>query len=115
MSVHARLYSALHERRNILNTGFNRATLELHRTPVECVNHRRAFDLKGMTMKRFAIVVCAATVAMSASSAFAQFPSSANETTSFASEFPNIVTYADLHRNDVAKQASSSFPSSANE
>src|SRR4051812_5236193 len=107
MSVHARLSQPCMSGANNLNTRFHRATLELHRTPVECVNHRRAFDLKGMTMNRFAIAVCAATVAISASSAFAQLPSSANETTSFASEFPNIVTYADLRRNDVARQASS--------
>ena len=66
-------------------------------------------------MKRSASVLCAVTIAMAASSAWAQFPSSVDDTTSLVSEFPNIVTYADLHKNDFVRQANSPFPSSVDD
>jgi hypothetical protein len=66
-------------------------------------------------MKRIASLLSAITIATAAGSAMADFPSSADETTSFTSIFPHVTTYADLHKNDVVKQASSPFPSSANE
>ena len=65
-------------------------------------------------MKRVAILLSAVTIVVASASAFAD-PSSADETTSFASSFPQITTYADLHRNDITRQASTPFPSSADE
>src|SRR5689334_5976479 len=71
-----------------------------------------SIDLKGSIMKRIGILLSAVTVAVASASAFAD-PSSADETSSFASSFPQITTHADLHRNDLVTQASTPFPSSA--
>jgi hypothetical protein len=66
-------------------------------------------------MKRSASLSSAIAFAMTAANAMAAYPSSVNETTSLASIFPHMTTYADLHRNDPVKNASSPFPQSPNE
>jgi hypothetical protein len=90
------------------------SALELHRTPVE-LHQISACIYKGTIMKRIASLLSAVAIATAAGSAIADSPSSANETTSLSSIFPQIRTYADLHRNDLAKQESVAGPSSANE
>ena len=76
---------------------------------------RRALNLrKGMTMKRIAqtlLVISLATTGVAAFAATPSFPSSAQETTSLSSEFPNIRTYADSHLGDAATQAAMTYPS----
>ena len=66
-------------------------------------------------MKRIANVLFAATIATAASSVMAGPPSSVNETSFLYDSFPNITTYADLHKNDIVRQTGSPFPSSSNE
>lgn len=66
-------------------------------------------------MKPVAKLLSAAIIATASASAMAQFPSSANETTSLWSIFPEMTTYADLHRNDPVRVADGPYPSSANE
>ncbi|MEA3157741.1 MAG: hypothetical protein QOK44_5330 [Betaproteobacteria bacterium] len=76
-------------------------------------------QLKGMIMKQIArtlLVVSLATTAVAAFAAPPSGPSSAQETTSLWSEFPNMRTYADSHRNDaIVVSGAPVFPSSANE
>ncbi|MEA3155948.1 MAG: hypothetical protein QOK44_3537 [Betaproteobacteria bacterium] len=65
-------------------------------------------------MKRIAqalLVVSLATTGAAAFAATPSFPSSAQETTSLSSEFPNIRTYADSHLGDAASQTAMTFPS----
>src|ERR1700738_389960 len=67
-----------------------------------------------MTMKRIAqtlLVISLATVGGATFAATPTYPSSAPETTSLSSEFPNMQTYADMHRNDAANQAAMTYPS----
>jgi hypothetical protein len=67
-----------------------------------------------MTMKRIAQTLLVLSLVTAASATFAatpSYPSSAQETISLASEFPNIRTYADTHRNDVANQPPMTYPS----
>jgi hypothetical protein len=67
-----------------------------------------------MTMKRIAqtlLVISLATAAGATFAATPSYPSSANETTSISSEFPNIRTYADIHRTDAGNQQLMTFPS----
>ena len=66
-------------------------------------------------MKPVAKLLSAAIIATASASAMAQFPSSANETTSLWSIFPEMTTYADRHRNDPVRVADVPYPSSANE
>src|ERR1700730_17633876 len=60
-------------------------------------------------MKRIATALLVATLATAGTAALA------DESRSFESEFPGMVTYTDLHKNDVVSGASSAYPSSANE
>jgi hypothetical protein len=67
-----------------------------------------------MTMNRIAKTLLVLSFATAAGGAFAAqptFPSSANETTSLSSEFPNVRTYADSHYGDAASQAAMTYPS----
>src|ERR1700687_1505204 len=71
---------------------------------------------EGIIMKRIAqtlLVISLATAGVTAFAATPSFPSSANETTSLVSEFPNMQTYAAQHRNDVARQSPMTYPSAA--
>jgi hypothetical protein len=70
---------------------------------------------EGMIMKRIASVLSAVTIAISSASAMADFPSSVNDTTPLSSIFPNMTTYADLHKNDLVSRASVPDPSSVND
>ncbi|MGZ5140639.1 MAG: hypothetical protein ACXWCP_23235 [Burkholderiales bacterium] len=65
-------------------------------------------------MKRIAQTLLAISFATAAAATFAStpsYPSSADETTSISSEFPNIRSYADMHRNDAGNQQLMTFPS----
>jgi hypothetical protein len=67
-----------------------------------------------MTMKRIAqtlLVISLATAAGATFAATPSYPSSAPETTSLSSEFPNMATYADSHRNEAANQQAMTYPS----
>src|ERR1700738_439061 len=67
-----------------------------------------------MTMKRLAktlLVVSLVTAGGASFAATPSFPSSAPETTSLSSQFPNMRTYANIHRNDAANQAAMTYPS----
>jgi hypothetical protein len=69
-----------------------------------------------MIMKRIAqslLVVSLATTGVAALAATPSYPSSAQETTSLSSQFPNMRTYADSHRDDVASQPAMTYPSAA--
>jgi hypothetical protein len=69
---------------------------------------------KEMTMKRLAktlLVVSLVTACGASFAATPSFPSSAPETTSLSSQFPNMRTYADMHRNDAGNQAAMTYPS----
>jgi hypothetical protein len=69
---------------------------------------------KEMTMKRLAKTLLAVSLVTACGASFAatpSFPSSAPETTSLSSQFPNMRTYAAMHRNDAVHQAAMSYPS----
>ena len=69
-------------------------------------------------MKRIMQTLLVISLATAASAGFAatpSFPSSALDQTPLSSEFPNMQTYADLHRNDVANQAPMTYPSAGAE
>jgi hypothetical protein len=67
-----------------------------------------------MTMKRIAQTLLLISLATTGAAAFAatpSSPSSADETTSLSSEFPNMQTYADQHRKDTANPPPMRYPS----
>jgi hypothetical protein len=73
-------------------------------------------QLKGMTMKRFAqtlLVISLATAGGAAFAATPTFPSSAQQEIPLSAEFPDMVTYQDLHRDTIASQPEIANPSSA--
>jgi hypothetical protein len=70
-----------------------------------------------MIMKRIkeTLLVISLATASASFAATAAYPSSADEQTPLSSEFPNMQTYADLHRNDAAHQAPMTYPSAGQE
>src|SRR5687767_11700680 len=64
-------------------------------------------------MKRIAqsLLVASLATSVAALAATSSFPSSANETTSLSSVFPDMPTYADNHRDSAASQQAMTFPS----
>jgi hypothetical protein len=67
-----------------------------------------------MIMKRIAktlVVISLATASAAAFAASSSFPSSAEETTSLSSEFPNMRTYGNSHLGDADSQAAMKYPS----
>jgi hypothetical protein len=70
-----------------------------------------------MIMKRIkeTLLVISLATASASFAATAAYPSSADEQTPLSSEFPNMQTYADLHRNDAAHQAPMTYPSAGAE
>jgi len=68
-------------------------------------------------MKRITqtLLVLSLATASASFAATPSYPSSADETTSLSSEFPNMQTYADKHRNDAANRAPMTYPSGGRE
>jgi hypothetical protein len=69
-----------------------------------------------MTMKRFAQTLFAISLAMSAGAALAAtpaFPAEAQQEIPLSAEFPDMVTYQDLHRDSIASQPAIANPAEA--
>jgi hypothetical protein len=64
--------------------------------------------LKGVTMKRIArtlVIVTFASAAAAAVAADTPYPAEAQQETPLSSEFPNITTYKQEHKNDAGQQS----------